>query len=78
MCVNTRSEVLKVVPLRPVKKLTITVLVDNWVASIKSPESYLLGDINTDGAIDLSDLEIFLDHRNHQADWRTQQNSKSE
>jgi hypothetical protein len=61
-----------------VNELDFTVLVDNWVASIKSPESYLLGDINADGAIDLSDLENFLYHRNRQADWRTQQNSKSE
>ena len=45
------------------------VLVDNWVATVKSPESYVLGDINTDGAIDVNDLQILVDHNHRQADW---------
>lgn len=45
------------------------VLVENSAATIKSPERYVLGDINTDGAIDVNDLQILVDHKNRQADW---------
>ena len=32
-------------------------------------ESYLLGDINTDGAIDIKDVGIFINHKDDRADW---------
>ena len=52
-----------------VNEWDFVVLVDNLVNTVKSPESYVLGDINTDGAIDVNDLQILLDHKNRQADW---------
>jgi len=30
---------------------------------------YLFGDINTDGRIDVNDLQVFMDNNNRQADW---------
>jgi len=53
-----------------VDKLDFAVLLDNWVATVKSPESYVLGDVNTDGTIDVNDLQILFDHNNRQAEWR--------
>jgi hypothetical protein len=35
----------------------------------KSPESYPLGDINTNGVIDINDLQILMSHKNLKADW---------
>jgi len=35
-------------------------------------ESYLLGDINADGAINMNDVEIFLNHKDDRADWHTE------
>ena len=55
-----------------VDELDFTVLFDNLLNSMKSPESYLLGDINTDGAIDVNDLHILLNHKNLKADWYTE------
>ena len=52
-----------------VNELDFAILLENWVDGIKSPESYLLGDINTDGKIDMADLQVFFDHNNRQADW---------
>ncbi len=47
-------------------------LLDNLITSIKSPESYLLGDINANGLIDTNDFQILLSHLNRQADWYTE------
>ena len=55
-----------------VDKLDFAILVNNLLTSIKSPQSYLLGDINTDGVIDINDLQIFGNHKNRQADWFTE------
>ena len=54
-----------------VNDLDFTILLNNLLNSTKSPGGYLLGDINTDGVIDVNDVEILLDHRNLKADWRT-------
>jgi hypothetical protein len=62
-----------------VNESDFTVLLDNWITNIKSPEacpgrsrgSYLLGDINTNGTIDANDLQILIDHQNLKADWHT-------
>jgi len=45
------------------------IFLDNWLTSIQSPETYLLGDVNTDGVIDVNDLQILTEHRNKRADW---------
>ena len=55
-----------------VNELDFTVLFNNLMNSIKTPESYLLGDINTDGAIDVNDLQILMSHKNLKADWHTE------
>ena len=48
-----------------------TVVLDNWIASITSPDSYLFGDINTNGVFDVNDLQLFLNNTNRKADWYT-------
>ncbi|GAG88295.1 unnamed protein product, partial [marine sediment metagenome] len=55
-----------------VNKLDFAILFDNLVTSIKSSESYLLGDINSNGVFDVNDLQILLDHMNRKADWYTE------
>ena len=54
-----------------VNKLDFTILLNNLITNIKTPESYSLGDINTDGVIDFNDVEILLSRKNSQADWYT-------
>jgi hypothetical protein len=56
-----------------VSDLDFTILIKNLLNTTKSPESYLLGDINTDGAIDIKDVEILLNHKDAKADWHTEQ-----
>jgi hypothetical protein len=48
----------------------LTIMLMNLLDSGKSPESYLIGDINPDGAIDVNDLKALWDHNNMQADWQ--------
>jgi len=50
----------------------------NIFNSAKSPDSYFLGDVNADGAIDINDLEILWEHNNRQADWYIKQEEKTE
>jgi len=52
-----------------VNDLDFTMLLTNLLNSTKSPESYLLGDINADGAIDIKDVEILIKHKDDRADW---------
>jgi len=49
--------------------LDFIVLLTNLLKSTKSSESYVLGDINADGAIDIKDVETFVKHREDRADW---------
>jgi len=49
-----------------------TILLDNWLTSIKEPERYFLGDINADGLFDANDFQVLLNHKNQQADWYQQ------
>jgi hypothetical protein len=56
-----------------VNDLDFTILLDNSMESLKSPGSYLFGDINNDGTIDMNDLQTFLEHKNRQAPWCTVQ-----
>jgi hypothetical protein len=51
----------------------LTIMLMNLLDSGKSPESYLLGDINPNGAIDVNDLKALWDHNNQQADWEYNQ-----
>ncbi|MBA7629601.1 hypothetical protein ES703_37101 [subsurface metagenome] len=55
-----------------VNDLDFTILLTNVLNSTKSPESYLLGDINADGAIDIKDVEILIKHKDARADWHTE------
>jgi len=59
-----------------VNELDFTILVNNLVSSRQSPESYVLGDINTNGAIDVNDVEILVHQPNTKADWHTTQESE--
>jgi hypothetical protein len=59
-----------------VNELDFTILVSNLVNSRQSPESYLLGDINTNGEIDVNDVEILVRHKNAKADWLTTQKTE--
>ena len=52
------------------------IVLNNVSNSTKSPETYLLGDVNSDGAIDAYDLEVFLNYNNITAGWYTQNNPK--
>lgn len=56
-----------------VNELDFTILVSNLANSRQSPEGYLLGDINTNGEIDVNDVEILVRHKNTKADWLTTQ-----
>jgi len=55
-----------------VNELDFIIFTENWLASLESPESYLLGDINADGVINIKDLEILFGHINSKADWHTE------
>jgi len=59
-----------------VNELDFNVLMNNFMASIETPESYLLGDINTDGTIDAKDFQILTEHMSTQADWHTAQENE--
>lgn len=49
-----------------------TVLLDNWVNSVTSPESYLYGDIDNNGMLDANDIGVFFNNTNRKADWYTE------
>jgi hypothetical protein len=53
-------------------------MLNNLLNSTKSPDSYLIGDINPNGVIDVYDLVAILDNQNRQADWLTKQEDKAE
>jgi hypothetical protein len=53
-----------------VNKLDFGVLMNNWVAALKSPEAYVIGDLNGDGRIDFDDMQRLYAERDRQADWR--------
>jgi hypothetical protein len=55
-----------------VNESDFTVVLDNWINSIKSPDSYLYGDIDSNGVFDANDVQIFLNNINRKADWYTE------
>ena len=54
-----------------VDDLDTVVVLENWIASIQTPESYIIGDINNNGLFDIDDVQIFLDHKDIRADWNS-------
>ena len=54
------------------------IMFKNLINSAKSPDSYLIGDINPNGVIDAYDLGAILDNRNRQADWLVKREDKAE
>ena len=61
-----------------VDDLDFTIMLNNLAESAKTPESYVLGDIKSDGAINSEDVEaLFQEIRNRrQADWHTKLQDK--
>lgn len=45
------------------------VLMDNWMRCREKNEDYLIGDLNSNGTIDLDDMETLFEHDNLKADW---------
>jgi hypothetical protein len=45
------------------------VFLENWITSIQSPDSYIIGDINNNGTFNIDDVQIFLNNTNRQAEW---------
>jgi hypothetical protein len=54
-----------------VNEQDFSIFINNWQNSREFPESYILGDINANGAIDINDVEIILSQKNTEADWRS-------
>lgn len=52
-----------------VNELDFKILMDNLMQVRKSPQSYLIGDINMDGTIDARDVQELLERHNRMADW---------
>lgn len=55
-----------------VDDLDMVVVLENWIASIQSPESYIIGDINSDGVFNIDDVHILMTYEKRQADWYTE------
>lgn len=51
-----------------VNNFDLVVLLDNILASVETPERYLLGDINSDGLLDINDIQIFFEHLDNTAE----------
>lgn len=56
-----------------VNEADIHIMINNLLNSTKSPDDYLIGDINPNGVIDADDLAAILDKQNLQAAWLTKQ-----
>jgi len=52
-----------------VSESDIAILLSNFLAGSKSPETYLFGDINSNGTIDMDDLQVLMEHNNLKAGW---------
>ena len=54
-----------------VDKQDFGVLMNYWIAGLKSPQAYVIGDVNKDGRIDVDDMQMLYARRNRRADWHT-------
>ena len=54
-----------------VSEADVNILIYNSLMGAKSPQSYLLGDIDGDGVIGSKDLQNLLSNKNRQAGWHT-------
>ncbi|MHC4222165.1 MAG: S8 family serine peptidase [Planctomycetota bacterium] len=45
------------------------ILIANWLKTLQPQPGYLLGDINEDGSIEKSDIQILMDHMGRKAPW---------
>ena len=61
-----------------VNEADFLIMLYKMLNSTKSPDNYLIGDINPNGVIDANDLGAILDNQNRQADWLTKQEDKAE
>ncbi|MBN1508479.1 MAG: S8 family serine peptidase [Sedimentisphaerales bacterium] len=52
-----------------VNEQDLEILMNNLVAGQKSPEAYVIGDINMDGSIDVDDVKVLYAHLHRKADW---------
>lgn len=62
-----------------VNETDIILALNNLTDSDKSPESYIIGDVNSDGEIDAKDLGELLNQTksNRRADWRVERKNKA-
>ncbi|MFH1371855.1 MAG: S8 family serine peptidase [Planctomycetota bacterium] len=51
-----------------VDDLDLVALLDNVLASVETPQRYLFGDINSDGVLDLNDIQIFFKYLDNTAE----------
>jgi hypothetical protein len=54
-----------------VDELDFAIVLNN--AGVKTPEGYVIGDIDMDGDIDTDDMAALFAHRNEKAEWHTEQ-----
>lgn len=59
-----------------VDKLDVAAWAKNFIAAQNTPERYILGDINNDGAIDINDLTILTGHKGLKAPWYKDNSTK--
>jgi len=57
-----------------VNEIDFFAMFNNIATAMQTPNQYVMGDINSDGAIDVNDFKILLDHKNLKAPWYTQDN----
>lgn len=55
-----------------VNELDFRAMLDNWFASVESPDRYVIGDIDADGAIDVNDFTALINRANTRAEWLTE------
>ncbi len=55
-----------------VNESDLITLFNNLLANTKSTKNYMFGDINTNGEIDINDIQILMNHSNLKAEWHTE------
>ncbi len=54
-----------------VNEQDFAILMNNWIEGLKSPQAYVIGDVNMDGKIDVNDMDMMIAGRDRRAGWRT-------